>query len=354
MMRLQYLDNIRSITIILVVVYHAIFIFNNVIPQLSVGAFSKVQYQDVILYILHPWIMIILFIISGMCSRYYLSEHTIKEFVIVRTQKLLVPSTVGLFAFGWVQGSFNLKIFDSYKTIQDLPYYIQYLIMCLSGTGVLWFIQALWGFSMILALITKFEKRKLYQLTSQFGIIEMILFVIPAYISGLVLNTPIITVYRFGIYGFTFFLGYFVFAHDEVIVRIAKYRYLLILTSIISGIVYVKLHFGENYGEMPCVGCISAVAYAWSSILAIFGTMKIIGNKQTKVMRILKSKSFGIYVFHYLPLSVTAYYTKELGKMPPFICYLLVFISATGMSIILFEVFSANINLEMVFTWHLQ
>ena len=32
-----------------------------------------------------------------------------------------------------------------------------------------------------------------------------------------VLNTPVVTVYRFGIYGFCFFTGYFIFSHDEVV-----------------------------------------------------------------------------------------------------------------------------------------
>lgn len=60
-----------------------------------------------------------------------------------------------------------------------------YLIMVLSGTGVLWFIQVLWLFCLLLAVIRKFEKGKI--------------------LSGLVLNTPVITVYRFGIYGLYFF-----------------------------------------------------------------------------------------------------------------------------------------------------
>lgn len=101
-MRVNYIDNIRSITVILVVLYHVFFIFSSITPEISVGCFNKIQYQDIILYILHPWIMIILFIIAGMSSRFYLSEHTIKEFIIARSEKLLIPSTIGLFVFGWV------------------------------------------------------------------------------------------------------------------------------------------------------------------------------------------------------------------------------------------------------------
>ena len=31
-----------------------------------------------------------------------------------------------------------------------------------------------------------------------------------------ILNTPAVTVYRFGIYGFAFFMGYFLFSHDNI------------------------------------------------------------------------------------------------------------------------------------------
>lgn len=89
-MRINYIDNIRSITVILVVFYHIFFIFNSITTEISVGYFHKLQYQDIILYILHPWIMIILFIIAGISSRLYLTKHSIKEFIIARTQKLFV------------------------------------------------------------------------------------------------------------------------------------------------------------------------------------------------------------------------------------------------------------------------
>ena len=36
-----------------------------------------------------------------------------------------------------------------------------FLIMCISGTGVLWFNHALWINSLILLLILKFEKNKI-------------------------------------------------------------------------------------------------------------------------------------------------------------------------------------------------
>lgn len=338
-MRIHYIDNIRSITIILVVIYHVFFIFNSVTPEISIGCFNKVQYQDIVLYLLHPWIMIILFIVSGISSRLYLSHHTIKEFIFARTQKLLVPSTVGLFVFGWVQGLVNIEIYNAKESIKSVPLFGKIIITVLSGTSVLWFVQMLWIFSMILAFVRKFERGYLFKLTINFDIISMVLLVIPVYISGLFLNTPVVTVYRFGIYGFTFFLGYFVFAHDEVITRICRFKYSLVAASLISGVVFVKLHFGENFAEMPCVACFSNVTFAWCTVLAVFSIMKIFGNIQNKLLEFIKCKSFGIYVFHYLPISLLAFLMKKYSNFHATTCYLILIFSSFCISICLFEVF---------------
>jgi hypothetical protein len=70
----------------------------------------ETQYYDVFLYFVYPWIMTVLFLVAGMCSRYYLERHTDREFLRSRTTRLLVPSTAGLFAFQFIQGYVNLSL----------------------------------------------------------------------------------------------------------------------------------------------------------------------------------------------------------------------------------------------------
>ena len=162
-MRKYYVDNIRWATVVLVVIYHVIYMYNGVATAGVIGPFSEVQYQDAVQYLLYPWFMVILFIISGMSSRYYLEKHTIKEFVTSKTRKLLVPSTIGLFVFQWILGYFNMAISHAFDHMPDtMPKIILYLIMAVSGTGVLWYIQLLWIFSMGLVLVRKFEKGTLH------------------------------------------------------------------------------------------------------------------------------------------------------------------------------------------------
>ena len=340
-MRRYYLDNIRWITVCIVALYHVIFMYNGIVSAGTVGAFHQNQWQDGIMYLLYPWFMVLLFIVAGMCSRYYLEKHKIKEFIASRSLKLLVPSTLGLFVFFWIQGYISMAISNAFESIpENVPAVVNYFIMALSGQGVLWFAQLLWLLSLILALIAKIEKGKLYKLTEKFNTPLLILLVLPVFLSGQVLNTPVVVVYRFGIYGFTYLLGYFVFAHDEVIDRLSRFSIPLIITSVILGGVYLYLHYGDNYADMPVVGCPSAVAFCWSTCLAILGSFRKWGNKTNSFLKYMSSRSFGIYVFHYITLSGAALLLTKTVSMQPFVYYIIGIVTSIGGGLLLFEIIS--------------
>ena len=64
-MRKFYIDNIRYLTIIIVVLFHVFYIYNGQDIPGVIGPFHKNQIQDIFQYIVYPWIMVILFIVSG-------------------------------------------------------------------------------------------------------------------------------------------------------------------------------------------------------------------------------------------------------------------------------------------------
>lgn len=310
-MRRHYVDNIRWITVLLVVLYHVIYMFNGVATAGVIGPFQNVQYQDALQYILYPWFMVILFIISGMSARYYLENHTIKEFLANRTRKLLVPSTIGLFVFHWILGYFNMSISNAFASM-NVPKFFMYLIMSVSGTGVLWYIQLLWLFSLGLVFIRKFEKGRLYKICNKANPVILIALGILVWGAAQILNTPVIVVYRFGIYGVSFLLGYFVFAHDSVIEKLTKYWHILSVVAVVLGCGYVYYYLGQNYAMEPVVNSPFSVAYGWIAILAIFAVVKKWGDVATSFTTWMSKKSFGLYVFHYLPLAAVAYYMHKM------------------------------------------
>lgn len=336
-----YLDNIRWITVCIVVIYHVIYMFNGVQTFGVIGPFQEHQPQDAFQYLVYPWFMALLFTVSGITVRYYLERHTTKEFIRDKTRKLLVPSTIGLFVFQWMLGYYNMKIAGAFESLDVVPATVRYVIMAISGIGVLWYIQVLWIFSMLLLLVRKVEQDRIWKLGAKTSVWVLLLLTGCLYGSAQILNTPVVTVYRFGIYSFCFFAGYFVFSHDEVVERLVRWRGIFLIAAAAAGIFYTVHYFGQNYAIEPAVNSLSACVYCWFSILAILSCMKKYGDRENRISRWMGKKSWGIYMFHYLPLACVAYELKRfVPELPAGVVYLLVGASAFGGAILLYEVIS--------------
>jgi peptidoglycan/LPS O-acetylase OafA/YrhL len=156
-----------------------------------------------------------------------------------------------------------------------------------------------------------------------------------------VLNTPVITVYRFGIYGLAYFIGYFVLSHEEVTDRLSKFWLPMCIVALVAGITYTYVYFGENYAAEPFVNNVPACAYGWLATLAIIAFMKVHGNRTNPFTGWMQKKSWGLYIFHYLPLSVTAWYLSIYASgMPAFFHYFLTLVAGFGGGLLLYEIIS--------------
>lgn len=329
-MRRQYLDNLRWTTVILVVFYHVIYMYNGVITAGVAGPFSPSQPQDAIQYLLYPWFMVLLFVVSGVSARLSLERQPPKVFVLRRTEKLLVPSTLGLLVFQWMLGYFNMSLAGAFDTLPALPAPVLWLIMAASGCGVLWFAQMLWLFSMALVLLRRFETGRLYQFCGQAGPLSLAALGLPLWAAAQVLNAPYIAVYRFGIYAFAFLLGYFIFAHEEVVERLSAHPLPFCAASLALGATYALRWFGQNYAVPPAVNSPLAIAFAWATVLAAFSAMKRWGDRTGPLATWLGRQSFGLYVLHYLPLAAAAWGMDRFLQLPAPACYLLAGAAALG------------------------
>lgn len=341
-MRKTYIDNIRWITVVLVVIYHVIYMFNGVSLFGVLGPFSDHQPQDIYQYIVYPWFMLLLFTVSGMSSRFYLENHTDKEFVTSRTHKLLVPSTIGVLLFGWMLGYYNTVIGGGFESIAALPKPVIWLILCASGTGVLWYIQTLWLFSMILVLIRKAEKDRLYEKCGKVNVPILIALTVLIYGASQILNTPIISVYRFGIYGAGFLIGYFVLSHDEVMERVGRSWILLSVLGLASCVAFVATNWGKaSYVDPEVLKTLVCNVFAWLATLGILGFMKKWGGFENAFSKWMNKMSWGLYVFHYLFIAVTAWYLRLYAPtLSPAVVYLLTGIAAFAGAYILYIVMS--------------
>ena len=334
-MRKHYLDNIRWGDVLLVLVYHVFYLFNGVGVLGGVGSFTKVQYQDAVLYFVYPWFMVLLFLIAGISSRYALEHRSHKQFIRDRTVKLLVPSTLGLFVFQWMVGYFNIKLGGAWDTI---PAFIRYPVMVLSGTGPLWFIQMLWLFSLLLVLIRKMDpKDKFYMLCGKCNLFVILFLFLPLWGASQILNMPVVTAYRFGIYFAAYLIGYFIFSHDEIQDKVQRIHLPMLIIAVVTGIAYTVSYFGRNFTEDACLKSIFTNAYLWIAILAILGCGKAWFNKTSKFAAYMTKSSYGIYIVHYLVVLVACYLLKSYTALPVFAIYLIAICAVLILSPALYE-----------------
>lgn len=340
-MRRKYLDNIRWVTILIVIIYHVIYMFNGVTTYGVLGPFSEDQPQDIFLYIVYPWFMFLLFVVSGMAARFELDHKGESGFIRNRTRKYLVPSTIGLFVFWWILGYYNMLIGGAFESMGTVPKPVLYLIMCISGIGPLWYIQMLWLFSLILIWIRKIEKDRVYNLAVKTNVFIIVLLGIAVYGAAQVLNTPIVVVYRFGIYGLGFLLGYFIFSHEEVMEKLEKYWMLFGLLALAFCILFLVFNLGKPYPEHEVLDTFLCNMYAWFGTLGLLAFMKKWGDFHNGFSDWMCRKSWGLYVFHYLGIAISSWYIKMyLPQMPVFFVYLLVLVSGIAGALLLYEIIS--------------
>ena len=329
--RKNYLDNIRWITVVIVVLYHVLYMYNAEGVSGGIGQITKLSTQpyDIFQYLVYPWFMPVLFIVAGISSRLYLDKHTNKEFIKSRTTKLLVPSTIGLFVFQFIQGYVSMNLGDGVAALAaaGVPKFVIYFIMVATGSGVLWFVHLLWIYSVVLVLIRKIEKGKLLEVGSKAQMWLIVLLFFPIWGAAQILNAPIVSVYRFAFYFVFFMLGYYVFSNEEVMDKLKKYAVVFIVIGVALSISFAVINFiirgGSNFADKPVNRGPLFAACAYFGSLAMLSGMARFGDFSNDFTKWMSSHSFGLYVFHYLGISTVALVFAKNALLPAPLCYLL-------------------------------
>ena len=352
MERKHFLDNIRWVTVLLVLFYHVIYFYNAKGVFGGVGGFYEDQPWDCIMSMLYPWFMMLLFLVAGISSRYALDKISHKEFIKSRTRKLLVPATIGLFVFQWMVGYFNTHVAGE-DVLANAPAFIKPFIWAISGIGPLWFIQDLWLFSIVLVLIRIIEKDKLYNRIGRLFQKESMGLTLCLVVVGYLLiwggaqcsiSHPnpesadgLWNLYRPLAYLVPFLLGYFVFSHDTVQDRIAKMHLPLLICALASGTVFTIMMYGKNDTDPIVLQGWLCNLFAWFAILAMVGCFKAWANKTSPFATYMTKSSYGIYIVHYLVIASLGYMMKYHTSLAPWMMYVILFVAVMLLSPAIYE-----------------
>lgn len=347
-MRKHWLDNLRWVTVLLVLLYHVIYFYNNKGVFGGIGGFGDgPQYQDVVMYILYPWFMPLLFLLAGISARYALEKYPAKDWFKARTRKLLVPGTIGLLVFHWMVGYFNTAVAAKSGAFAGMPGIGRYLMWAVSGTGPLWFIQDLWLFSLILLLIRKLDpENRFHEWCGKLGIVWIILLGVlfwageqtlirnprPESLDGL------LNLYKPVFYLIPFLLGYFVFSHEQVQDRLGRIWIPLLGCAAAAGIALIVTTFGQDNTSPQYLGSPLNCLYGWLMCLAMIAWFRTRFDRTSAFAGYMTRSSFGIYIVHYLVIASLGYMMKVYTDLPPVAMYLILGVAVFTLSPLIYEI----------------
>ncbi len=351
MARKHWIDNLRWVTVLLVLFYHVFYFYNNKGVFGGIGGFGDYpeckQYQDIVMYILYPWFMPLLFLLAGASARYALQKQSGREWFRSRTRKLLVPGTIGLLVFHWMVGYFNTVVASREGVFDGVPVVVKYFIMAFSGTGPLWFIQVLWLLCLVLLLVRAIDRKdRFWNWCGKANLVVIILLGVlfwageqtliknprPETLDGL------LNLYKPLFYLVPFLMGYFVFSHDEVQERVRKAWVPLLVCAVIAGTVLIVTTFGQDNTSPQYLGSPLNCLYGWLMCLAMMGWFKARFDGTNRFATYMTQSSYGIYIVHYLVIAALGYMMKTYTSLAPWMMYVILFVAVMLLSPAIYEI----------------
>ncbi|WP_066683767.1 acyltransferase family protein [Christensenella intestinihominis] len=337
--RKHFIDNLRWMAILLLFSFHAAQIWSGG----EYSGFYVWSYTDNILYIfstaVYPWYMTLLFVLAGMSSKYALQKRTDRQFIIERTKKLIIPFIFGVLVLVPVMTYIAEIYFNGYSG----SYFDQYRLFFSKATDLtgyrggftpahLWFLLYLFIISLVSLLMIRIQQKALPDLRAKrLPYWALILLFIPVWLMFHVLNIGGKSIGQFLI---LYIFGYYILSKDRIQQEIKRYRFVSLILSLVSGIIYTYLYCFINLRNELITGLF--VFFGWLGILTLLGFGQTLLNFQNKISAYFTRASYPIYIIH-LPVLVIAGFFVLKFPVGIFFQFLLIILLSFTVTILLYE-----------------
>lgn len=349
--RLTYLDNIRSLVIILVIVMHAAVTYSGFGGWYYIeGSPDKLPVWEMVFFgllqsFIQAWSMGILFFISAFLAVKALKKRGTFGFIKERLFRLGLP----LFIFVFLINPLIGYILDDYDHAIGLAQnYLYYLVSFswIESTGPLWFVQALLIFCLFYSILNKIfpEIIKIRAISTKNIISAILLIAVTAFIIRIFI--PIgYSFYNLQIPYFASYIAMFIagiiIGENELLENISNEKMTKWLwISLIIGLplwAFTMVVGGALEGESYFNGGFhwQNLAFAlWESLTAIgfsIGLLALLqkkANNKSRFSELMRDNAFGIYFFH-APILVIISLALRHWLIDSFLKFLIVAISAS-------------------------
>ena len=250
-----------------------------------------------------PYFMPSLFLIAGMCARFSLQKRTVKQYVLERFQKLLIPFVFGVL----LTMPLMTYIADKFNCGYEGNFFQHYSIFFTKFTdltgadggfsvGQFWFVLYLFFISVIAVMIVTLQKRMIPQCKKDIPLSLVCLLGLP-----LLFLSDLLSIGQKSLaeYTYLFLVGYYVFANDNMTDKIEKYKYHFLCIGLTATVlnVYMFIWADTNY---PLFHTIIPFISEWFMIIALIGIGKKHLDFSRKASRYMSHISFAFYILHFI------------------------------------------------------
>jgi hypothetical protein len=110
--------------------------------------------------------------------------------------------------------------------------------------------------------------------------------------------------------------------------------------AVVLAITFSVVYFGDNYADAPVFKSPLFTLFGWFGSIAFLGMGAKYLDFSNEFTTVMNKYSWGLYVFHYLGISIIAVCIAQKGVLPFLIVYLLSLISAFVIAYLLYELIS--------------
>ena len=301
-MRKHYIDNLRWIMILLLIPYHAAMAWN-VWGEPNYIYFGNNSLISSIVVFFSPYLMPFLFLIAGICARFSLQKRTVSQYVLERTKKLIIPFVFGVLLIMPIMTYIADKFNCGYEGNLFQHYFIFFTRFTdLTGAdggfsvGQFWFVLYLFFISMIAVIIIILQKRILPEYKKDIPLWLVCLLVLPLlFLSNLLsIGGKSLTEYTY-----IFLVGYYVFASDNMINKIEKYKYFFLCVGLTATVFNVYMFIWAD-AQYPLFNTVIKFTSEWFMLIALIGIGKKYLDFNRKVSKYMSQRSFAFYIFHFI------------------------------------------------------
>ena len=239
--RLNYIDNLRSITIALLVLYHAAIAYNSW-GEANYIFFERVNPIAAVVVLITPWFMPLMFLLAGVLASFSLKKRSAAEFVKERLKRLGIPLVLGIVFINPIMCYVADKTHNGYSG-NYLQHYVVYFSKFTDLTGYdggftlghFWFIAVLLVISClgcgVIKVIDKACTNRKRLLVAEVIIIVLAIAAFDVTFFGKKMLT----------YFFLYFLGYYLFSSENFIHQLISFKWILICLWIVASVINTTL-----------------------------------------------------------------------------------------------------------------